>query len=67
MQQGSREEMKKQAKLLGARVGDSITGKTDMLVCGEKVGAAKLEQSPGSWCSDPLGGQNIWRLSRLNR
>ena len=42
MQQGSRDEMKKQAKLLGAKVGDSITGKTDMLVCGEKVGAAKL-------------------------
>jgi DNA ligase (NAD+) len=42
MQQGSREAMKKQAKLLGARVGDSITGKTDMLVCGQKVGAAKL-------------------------
>jgi DNA ligase (NAD+) len=45
MQQGSREEMKKQAKSLGARVGDSITGKTDMLVCGEKVGAAKLKKA----------------------
>ncbi len=45
MQQGSREEMKKQAKLLGARVGDSITGKTDMLVCGEKVGPAKLKKA----------------------
>ncbi len=45
MQQGSRDEMKKQAKLLGARVGDSITGKTDMLVCGEKVGPAKLKKA----------------------
>ncbi len=42
MQMGSRDEMKKQAKLLGAKVGDSITGKTDILVCGERVGAAKL-------------------------
>ncbi len=45
MQKGSREEMKKQAKLLGARVGDAITGKTDMLICGEKVGAAKLNKA----------------------
>ncbi len=45
MQRGSREEMKKQAKLLGARVGDAITGKTDMLICGEKVGAAKLNKA----------------------
>jgi DNA ligase (NAD+) len=45
MQSGSREEMKKQAKELGARVGGSITGKTDMLVCGERVGAAKLNKA----------------------
>lgn len=45
MQQGSREEMKKQAKELGARVGDSITGKTDVLVCGDRVGAAKLKKA----------------------
>ncbi|MCP4340615.1 MAG: DNA ligase [Desulfobulbaceae bacterium] len=45
MQRGSREEMKKQAKGLGARVGGSITGKTDMLVCGERVGAAKLNKA----------------------
>jgi DNA ligase (NAD+) len=45
MQQGSREEMKKQAKKLGARVGGTITGKTDMLVCGERVGAAKLNKA----------------------
>lgn len=45
MQMGSRDEMKKQAKLLGAKVGDAITGKTDMLVCGEKVGAAKLAKA----------------------
>ena len=45
MQMGSREDMKKRAKLLGAKVGDSITGKTDMLVCGEKVGPAKLAKA----------------------
>jgi DNA ligase (NAD+) len=45
MQKGSRDEMKKQAKLLGAKVGDSITGKTDMLICGERVGAAKLNKA----------------------
>ena len=45
MQTGSRDEMKKQAKNLGARIGDSITGKTDLLVCGEKVGAAKLKKA----------------------
>jgi len=45
MQQGSREEMKKLAKELGARVGNSITGKTAMLVCGERVGTAKLNKA----------------------
>ncbi|MFW2365228.1 MAG: helix-hairpin-helix domain-containing protein, partial [Desulforhopalus sp.] len=45
MQHGSREEMKAQAKKLGARVGSSITGKTDILVCGEKVGATKLAKA----------------------
>lgn len=45
MQGGTRDEMKKQAKVLGAVVGSSITGKTDMLVCGEKVGAAKLKKA----------------------
>ena len=37
--------MKKQARLLGAKVGDSITGKTDMLVCGERVGPAKISKA----------------------
>lgn len=42
---GGRDEMKKQAKTLGATVGNSITGKTDMLVCGNKVGTAKLKKA----------------------
>ena len=45
MRQGNRDEMKTQAKRLGAKVGGSITGKTDMLVCGEKVGASKLKKA----------------------
>jgi DNA ligase (NAD+) len=45
MRQGSRDDMKKQAKALGAKVGESITGKTDLLVCGEKVGASKLNKA----------------------
>ncbi len=45
MRQGSRDEMKKQAKSLGAKVGSSITGKTSLLVCGEKVGAAKINKA----------------------
>jgi DNA ligase (NAD+) len=45
MQHGSREEMKVQAKNHGASVGSSITGKTDMLVCGEKVGGTKLNKA----------------------
>lgn len=45
MQTGSREDMKKQAKALGAKIGESITSKTDLLVCGEKVGASKLSKA----------------------
>ncbi len=45
MQSGNREEMKKQAKTHGAKIGNSITGKTDMLICGERVGAAKLAKA----------------------
>jgi DNA ligase (NAD+) len=42
MQQGSRPDMEKQAKLLGAKVSKSVSGKTDLLVTGEKVGAKKI-------------------------
>lgn len=42
MLQGSRSDMEKQAKLLGAKVAKSVTGKTNYLVAGEKVGETKI-------------------------
>jgi len=45
MQQGTREEMQAAARELGARVQTGVSGKTDYLVCGENVGAAKLAKA----------------------
>ena len=45
MKQGSREEMQRQARRLGAAVQTSVSGRTDILVCGEKVGRAKIEKA----------------------
>ena len=42
MKHGSRQDMKKQAKRLGAKTASTVTGKTDYLVVGEKVGASKI-------------------------
>lgn len=42
---GKRGDMEKEAKVLGASVGKSITGKTDILVTGQKVGASKMEKA----------------------
>lgn len=42
MQQGSRSDMEKQAKALGAKVAKSVTGNTNYLVTGEKVGETKI-------------------------
>jgi DNA ligase (NAD+) len=42
MQHGKRDDMIKEAKRLGAKAGSSVTGKTDLLVTGEDVGATKL-------------------------
>ncbi|MEE9355969.1 MAG: BRCT domain-containing protein [Methylococcaceae bacterium] len=43
MQRGSRDDMKKQAKQLGAKVATSVTSKTDVLVTGDKVGSTKIK------------------------
>ena len=42
MLQGSRGDMEKQAKALGAKVAKSVSSKTSYLVAGEKVGANKI-------------------------
>lgn len=42
MEQSSRDQMKKTAKKRGAKVSTSVTGKTDFLVTGAKVGANKM-------------------------
>jgi DNA ligase (NAD+) len=45
MTQGSREDMQAEARALGARIQTAVSGNTDYLVCGEKVGAKKLEKA----------------------
>jgi DNA ligase (NAD+) len=43
--QNPREKMQKDAKLLGAIIQKSVSGKTDFLIIGEKVGKSKLEKA----------------------
>lgn len=45
MTQGSREDMQDEARALGARVQTAVSGNTDYLVCGEKVGATKMNKA----------------------
>ncbi len=45
MRSGTRQEMQSEAKKLGAKVGSAVSGNTDLLVCGAKVGAAKLAKA----------------------
>lgn len=45
MQQGRREEMQNTARGLGAIVQSAVSGATDFLICGEKVGAGKLTKA----------------------
>lgn len=42
MRHGSRDNMIREAKQLGAKVASTVTGKTDLLVTGADVGAAKI-------------------------
>lgn len=45
MHHGSRTEMQAEAKKLGAKIGASVSGNTDYLVIGDKVGVAKLKSA----------------------
>jgi DNA ligase (NAD+) len=45
MQGGSREAMQAQARQLGANVQSAVSGNTDLLICGEKVGASKIDKA----------------------
>jgi DNA ligase (NAD+) len=45
MQAGSREAMQARARQLGAHVQSAVSGNTDLLICGEKVGAAKMDKA----------------------
>ena len=45
MMHGSRQSMQAEAAALGARVQTAVSGTTDYLVCGEKVGAAKMNKA----------------------
>ena len=45
MLQGSRDQMKKDALERGAKVQSSVSAKTDILICGEKVGPAKISKA----------------------
>lgn len=42
---GSRSEMQANAKKMGAKIGSSVSGKTNYLITGEKVGASKLNSA----------------------
>jgi len=42
---GSREDMQEQARVQGALVQSAVNSKTDLLICGENVGAAKLAKA----------------------
>ena len=45
METGSREEMIRGAEAMGAVVQKAVSGNTDLLVCGQKVGAKKMEKA----------------------
>lgn len=45
MKHGSRDELETEAKKNGAKIGKSVTGKTDYLIVGENVGATKINDA----------------------
>jgi DNA ligase (NAD+) len=48
MKRGSRQQMQTRARELGAKVQTAVSGATRYLVCGEKVGAAKIAKAEKS-------------------
>ncbi len=47
MQHGTRTEMQSSAKQLGARIGNTVSSKTDYLITGENVGVRKINLAKG--------------------
>lgn len=45
MLQGSRDQMKKNALEHGAKIQSSVSAKTDILICGENAGSAKISKA----------------------
>ena len=45
MQQDSRNQMKKNALEYGAKIQSSVSAKTDILICGENAGSAKISKA----------------------
>jgi DNA ligase (NAD+) len=64
MIQGSREAMQDQARELGARVQTAVSGKTDLLVCGEKVGVAKIKKAEALGVTIVTEAEYLGMLSR---
>ena len=64
MKSGSREELKSQAKALGARIAASVTGKTDILVIGENVGAVKMNDAKDKGVEIITEDEYLARISR---
>ncbi|MBU1169242.1 MAG: DNA ligase [Proteobacteria bacterium] len=50
MERGSRDDIQDMARRLGATVQTAVSGKTDFLVCGENVGAKKIEKARETGC-----------------
>lgn len=65
MKSGSREDMKRQAKALGAQVANSVTGKTDFLVIGENVGTVKIQEAKGKGTKIISEDQYLFLITEL--
>ena len=45
MKRAKRDDLIKEAKQIGSKVGSSVTSKTDYLIAGEKVGETKINDA----------------------